>query len=269
MGSVICSTAPRPTKDVVPSLQELWLEDRIGCLPCEVRTTMDCSSREFCRGIVHVEAPTVLSHTVDYCEFVQKVVHRHPKTRVMSILTCHSRAVLLADPCTCFTHITHIQNRQAEDAERLSDLLECFVRLRMVPWRRFLKEGVEYVAVKNSDLLEIVLEGNEMLSITRRYLTEKHCVFNYTVAYGTATARSVLFPCSLIRTDAIAGGDVVVACLTPFEHCVHDGVGLDAAQFEYACIMSRRHDSFTVHKRSHSYEVHVHRIRSHVVLVFH
>lgn len=163
--------------------------------PDQLKVTLNCDGPEFQRGIMHTDLHPLVETEV-YARYSGMCIfyhHEMNKTCSLHFTTQHMR---VKDVTSCMTEIYDLHWEDEQDFTTYLGYIECKLKLNTIPWRFFVKEDVEYVAVPHADL-------QRMTVYVRQRLTALLVKFQHTVSFGNTTHRCVLFPSSLLHTTPL------------------------------------------------------------------
>lgn len=232
-------------------LVDFWTAGTIGPVPEPLRLLLNCTQDEFVQSVVHTHVSHVCRDVQDHAEFSADVILR--RDAVTRVLRTQTRVVKLPTVHACLTHVTDVVDARSDSSDAFLDHLECLVRTNAVPWRRVHREGVDYVAVRNTD-------APPRTDTTRAELTARRCRANQTITYtddrGSVSHRSILVPSCLVDTSPVRVHHVVwgVVCLVPTPRVVHGATAgiVEALSHDVAYVDDVAHDVDVVRVRTHA-----------------
>ena len=167
--------------------------------PNELRGFLNCTVGDFQRGLLHTEIHTVETTSAYHfntgmCVFYHKHMNR---TCRMSFTSDH---VQVSETLTgCITHLFDLTWDGDADFVNYLAILECKIKLKVVPWRHIIRDDAEFVAVPHSAI-------ERMTTYIKQRLLALSVQFHYSVAIQNTSQRCLLIPSTLINTNALPFG---------------------------------------------------------------
>ena len=149
---VVCSRHPHG---------ERFLRDGVLLTyPDTLRVVLHLTAADFQQAIVHVDAPRGTADARPHRTIAGEIVlQRFGRTCALPFV---SDQVRLDGEICCVTRLSFQDWLDDDDVAAYTSLVECRVRLSLVPWRRITRGDLEYVAVPIANLppmTECVREG--------------------------------------------------------------------------------------------------------------
>jgi hypothetical protein len=164
-----------------------------------LRKELNVTAEEFCGGVEHIETLMRSAEESNIHRRAGTIVFRHPRIPQSSVMRYEATCVSLPDNLTCcITKIRELSRSEDQDLEAFLGLLECRVRLGMLPWRRVVRKDKEYTALRG-------VHVGTMTESLRARLVGMGVILNLNVSWteadGSHSHRSVLFPYPVLQTD--------------------------------------------------------------------